>query len=356
VLLLHRFFHNPFVNLFSADKKRLQEHVMLHHQPIISVVVPAYNVAKTLRETLISISNQTFTDIEIIVVDDGSTDTTPDILAAYADDRLQVIRQFNRGLAGARNTGIFHAKGKYIAFCDSDDVWEAEKLERHFNHLEGDDNVGISFAGSSMIDENGSFLKVSQLPKLTDISAADVFKRNPIGNGSAAVVRRAAFDCIAYRPAWEKDRDWWFDETMRQSEDIDAWMRFILASDWKVEGIDGLLTRYRIQSGGLSANLLKQFQTWQHMCSKVKDTAPQFAQRHALAAEAYQLRFLARRAFMMHDGATAMKLAFSSLAKSRTPLWEEPVKTVVTVCAAVALRVFGNLIIPGAKLKSAKAL
>jgi glycosyltransferase involved in cell wall biosynthesis len=328
---------------------------MNNSQPMISVVVPAYNVAVTIRETLVSITNQTFTNIEIIAVNDGATDSTPDILATYPDKRLRVIRQANRGLAGARNTGVYHAKGKYIAFCDADDIWEAEKLERHFNHLENDDNVGISFAGSSMIDDKGNRLKISQLPKLKNISAEDVFKRNPIGNGSAAVVRRAAFDCIAYRPASETERDWWFDETMRQSEDIDAWMRFILASDWKIEGIDGLLTRYRIQSGGLSSNLSTQYQTWKTMCGKVSATAPAFAARHAPTAEAYQLRFLARRAFMMRDGATALHLAVSSLLKSRTPLWEEPVKTIVTLLAATALRSMGTTFNPAKRLKAARA-
>ena len=130
--------------------------------PSMSVVVPAYNVAATLQETLISISNQTFQNIEIIVVDDGSTDTTPEILKNYIDPRMRVIRQKNRGLAGARNTGIHYSKAKYIAFCDSDDVWEAEKLERHFNHLEADGNVGISFAGSSLINENGAALKINR--------------------------------------------------------------------------------------------------------------------------------------------------------------------------------------------------
>lgn len=323
--------------------------------PAISVVVPAYNVAATLYETLVSITNQTFTDMEIIVVDDGATDAAPEILAKYPDPRLKVIRQVNRGLAGARNTGIHHARGKYIAFCDADDVWEAEKLERHFNHLESDDSVGISFAGSSMIDAEGKRLKVSQLPKLRNITAADVFKRNPIGNGSAAVIRRVAFDCIAYRPAGEIERDWWFDETMRQSEDIDAWMRFILASDWRIEGIEGLLTRYRIQSGGLSANLPKQYQTWQQMCGKVKDTAPAFAARHSPAAEAYQLRFLARRAFMIGDGAAALRLAAASFKTSLVPLMEEPVKTTVTLLAAVALKLSGRSFNPTVTLSTARA-
>jgi glycosyltransferase involved in cell wall biosynthesis len=315
---------------------------MSNLEPAISVVVPAYNCANTIRQTLESIIGQTFDNIEIIVVDDGATDSTPEVIAAQVDPRIRVIRQVNRGLAGARNSGIHHARGKYIAFCDADDVWEAEKLERHFKHLESDDNIGISFAGSTMIDNSGRQLKVSQRPKLKNISAADVFKRNPIGNGSSAVVRREAFDCIAYRPTSETQRDWWFDETMRQSEDIDAWMRFILASDWKIEGIEGLLTRYRIQPGGLSANLSKQFQTWKVMCSKVKDTAPQFAARHAAVAEAYQLRFLARRAFMMGDGATALQLTMASFRSSMVPLLEEPLKTLVTFAAACVLRFSGK--------------
>ena len=327
---------------------------MTNDNPIFSVVVPAYNVAATIHETLVAISNQTFSDFEIIVVDDGATDTTPTLLQNYADPRLKVVRQANRGLAGARNTGIFHAKGKYIAFCDADDVWEPEKLELHLAHFENDNNVGISFAGSSLIDESGRRLKVSQNPKLKDITAADVFKRNPIGNGSAAVVRHEALDCINYRPAHENERDWWFDETMRQSEDIDAWMRFILASDWKIEGIPGLLTRYRIQSGGLSTNLAKQFETWTRMRDKVKAASPAFAARHAAAAEAYQLRFLARRAFMMRDGTKAAEMALRSLAKSRTPLLEEPVKTLTTLFAALALKFFGTASAPGNVLVSAR--
>lgn len=313
---------------------------MLVEHPLVSVVVPAYNVASTIGETLDSIVRQTYSNIEIIVVDDGATDETPKILEKYRDKRLRVVRQVNRGLAGARNTGIHLAKGKYISFCDSDDVWEPEKLELHVAHFELDQNLGISYCGSSLIDEAGSKLQISQYPKLKNITAADIFKRNPIGNGSVAVFRREALNVIAYRPVGERKRNWWFDETFRQSEDIDAWMRFALSSDWKIEGIPGLLTRYRIQSGGLSANLEKQFETWSRMRDKVADLAPRFADKHACAAESYQLRYLARRAYMMGDGASASRLSRKSLVTSLTPLLEEPVKTITTWLASEALNLF----------------
>jgi glycosyltransferase involved in cell wall biosynthesis len=310
---------------------------MAYERPTVSVVVPAYNVASTIRQTLDSIIHQTFQDIEIIVIDDGATDTTPAILNSYNDSRMRVVRQVNRGLAGARNTGIQLSMGKYIAFCDSDDIWEAEKIELHVRHLESDSNIGISYCGSSLIDENGNFLKTAQIPKLKDVNASDIFKRNPIGNGSVAVIRRVALNAIAYRPTHEHQRDWWFDETLRQSEDIDAWIRIALASDWKIEGIPGLLTRYRIQAGGLSANLEKQFETWCRMRDKVASLAPRFFEMHGAAAEAYQLRYLARRAFIMGDGAIASKLARRSSRVSTTPFLEEPVKTISTWIASELL-------------------
>ena len=314
---------------------------MKDHAIDISVIVPAYNVAATISETLKAILNQTFQNIEIIIVDDGSRDNTPAIIASFKDPRIIAVRQTNRGLAGARNSGIHLARGKYIAFCDSDDLWVPEKLELHFNHLENNSDVGISFSGSRMIDEDGAFLKISQTPKLKNIGAADVFKRNPIGNGSSAVIRREALECLNYRPLHETERDWWFDETLRQSEDIDAWIRFILSADWKIEGIEGHLTYYRIQRGGLSANLAKQFESWCRVRDNVVQTAPSFAAKHVAPATAYQLRYLARRAFTMGDGKAAAKLARQSISWSRAPIYEEPLKTIGTWMAAEALNVFG---------------
>lgn len=314
------------------------------NNPAISVIVPAYNVAATIAETLDSILRQTFQDFELIIVDDGSKDKTSEIIADYAsrDKRIRVFRQQNRGLAGARNTGIHLSRARFLAFCDADDIWEPEKMELHLSHLEQNPHVGISFCGSSLINEAGQKLAVSQLPKLHNIAAADIFKRNPIGNGSVAVFRREALDCLAHRPSHETERDWWFDETLRQSEDIDAWLRFILTSDWKIEGVQGLLTRYRVQPGGLSANLTRQFETWCRVRDKVAALAPDFCSRVAPSAEAYQLRYLARRAVASGDGALAADLARRSLLKSYHPLVEEPVKTLSTWLAAEVLNLMGG--------------
>ncbi|WP_172293325.1 glycosyltransferase family 2 protein [Pseudoruegeria sp. HB172150] len=310
--------------------------------PRASIIVPAYNVAKTLRETLHSLLGQTFTDLEVVVVDDGSTDRTVAVARSFGDPRIRVIQQPNRGLAGARNGGIAAARGEYIGFCDADDLWRPTKLAAHIAHLEANPHVGLSYSGSELIDMSGRPLKIAQRPRLKNVTAAHVFLRNPVGNGSAPVFRRAALDAIAWRPAHETLRDWWFDETFRQSEDIECWLRLALTTDWEIEGIPGLLTRYRIAPGGLSAGLRKQLESWERIAGKLEPLAPEFFVRHAAAARAYQLRYLARRAFSSGDGAAASRMIRASLATSRRPLLEEPGKTLTTLAASLALALLGH--------------
>lgn len=305
-------------------------------RPRASIIVPAYEAEGTIAETLESLLAQTYADFELIVVDDGTPDRTLDVVALYDDPRIRVVRQTNRGLAGARNGGFAVARGDYVGFCDADDLWEPGKLAAHVRHLDSAPDVGISFSGSALIDAASRPLGLSQSPKLRGITARDVLLRNPIGNGSAAVVRRAAFDRIAWTPAGETRRCW-FDERFRQSEDIECWARFVLSTDWRIEGVSGRLTRYRVNPGGLSANLARQHESWERMIERISEIAPAFVARHAPAARAYQLRYLARRAVAQLDGREALDLMRRALASSRRPLVAEPAKTVTTLTAAALL-------------------
>lgn len=307
-----------------------------------SIVVPAYNVASTLAETLTALLAQTHGNFEIIVVDDGSTDDTPHIASRFATDaRVRVIRQTNRGLAGARNTGIAAAQGEVIGFCDSDDIWVPEKLCRHVAHLDRNPKVGVSYAGSALMNDAGALTGGAQRPRLTGVDASCIFKRNPVGNGSAPVIRRAVFRDIAYRPRFETARDWYFDETFRQSEDIECWLRIALKTDWAFEGIPGLLTLYRINAGGLSAATDRQLAAWERMVTKLTPLNPAFFDVNTPAARAYQLRYLSRRAISDLDGDRAMTLTRQWLAQSRLPLIEETAKSVVTLVAAGMLSTLG---------------
>lgn len=307
-----------------------------------SLIVPAFNVAKTMPRTLNALLAQTHPAFEVIIVDDGSTDTTADIARDFArDPRVRLIQQTNRGLAGARNTGLNAARGEVIGFCDADDLWVPEKLARHVAHLEANPHVGISFSGSALMNDDGQLTGQAQRPKLQNISASDIFKRNPVGNGSAMVIRRAVFDAIAYRPVQEPSRNWYFDETFRQSEDIECWLRIALQTDWMFEGIPGLLTHYRINAGGLSAATARQLEAWERMVAKLMPLNPAFFDVNTPVARAYQLRYLSRRAISDLDAPRARMLSRAWLAQSRLPLVEEPLKSTVTLAAAAALTVIG---------------
>ena len=139
--------------------------------PEVTVVVPAYNAALTLARTLDSVHNQTFTDIEIFVVDDGSTDETPMIAAAFAtkDPRIKVIRQENAGVAAARNRGLFAASGQFVSWIDSDDIWHPMKIEKQLA-IFNKSAIPLSFVytGYRLIDKNDNV--IPNFRTLADVS------------------------------------------------------------------------------------------------------------------------------------------------------------------------------------------
>lgn len=318
--------------------------------PFASIVVPAFNVETTLSATLASLLAQSFRDVEVIVVDDGSYDRTNEIADWYTrDKRLKVVRQSNRGLAGARNTGVSHATGEIVGFCDSDDLWHPEKLAAHVDFLRSNPSVGLSYSGSQLIDDAGEPTGLFQRPKTRGVTPAHLFRRNPVGNGSAPVMRRAALEDLAFRPAIEKVRDWVFDETFAQSEDIECWMRLALTTEWEVAGLRAPLTLYRVNGAGLSAGTERQLASWERMVTKLSTIDPAFIARHAPAARAYQLRYLARRAVSARDGGRARALSSRSLSTSLHPLLFEPFKTITTHTAALALDLSGPRLVTAAE-------
>ncbi len=312
--------------------------------PRASIVVSAYNTLKTLPETVASLLAQDFEDFEVLVVDDGSTDGTANWVLAHPDPRLRLVRQLNRGLAGARNGGIAEARGDYIGFCDGDDLWEPEKLSEHIAFLDANPTVGLTYSGSSLIGESGAPLGLAQKPKADDVTARDVYLRNPVGNGSTPVIRRACLDDIAFRPEGET-RDQWFDESFRQSEDIECWLRIVLTTHWVIAGTSAPLTRYRIVSSGLSSNVIRQYDSWTRVAERVRQLSPEFARANEPAAKAYQLRYLARRAVTLGAGRTALSLMMRSGFSSLHPLRNEPVKTLSTLVAALIVGLGGAHIV-----------
>lgn len=190
--------------------------------PVVSVVIPAYNAAWCVRKAIDSVLAQTFRDFELIVVDDGSTDDTPSVLASYGG-AIRVLRQPNRGMGGARNAGIRAAAGEFIAFLDSDDWWLPQKLERQVALMRSAPHVGFSSCAARVEDPEGRLLNLWQCPGWEGAFLVHLFSSGADVPGSCSAV-------IAKRQLVVEARG--FDESLRGVEDPDLWMRLAAVTDY----------------------------------------------------------------------------------------------------------------------------
>ena len=212
--------------------------------PTVSVVIPCYNYGRFLRDAVASIQSQTFTDHEIIVVDDGSTDDT-EIQAREMGATVRYLRQPNQGPSAARNTGIAAARGRYIAFLDADDTWQPEKLARQVPILEGHPDVVLVYTDSTYFDgatgrDVGRHRERFAHPHgrvLGRLLEAGNFIHSP-----TPLVRRTTLEDVGG-----------FDPTLRSSEDWDLWVR--IAARGEIAYIDEPLARYRLHGAQASRNV-----------------------------------------------------------------------------------------------------
>jgi len=188
----------------------------LEKMPLVSVVIPAYNAAGSIRRALDSVFSQTYLDFEVIVVNDDSPDTEPleSAISAYSG-RVRYLKQENRGPGGARNAGILAAFGKYVAFLDSDDIWLPDHLSQQITMLEGDSSLALVYADSVLMRDGKmvttAFASEPQHPPVTFEKL--LTEECTIGTSSTVALRRAVIDAGL------------FDERFRCCEDFDLWLR-----------------------------------------------------------------------------------------------------------------------------------
>jgi len=305
----------------------------------VSVIVPLYGVEKYIAATVQSVLAQTYENFELILVDDGSPDRSVEICSRFKDPRIKILRQENQGPAAARNLGIRHAKGDYIAFLDGGDLWLPDKLIKHVEHLESNLEGGVSFCRSALIDEASEPLGIYQLSKLEGITLLDLLCRTPIGNGSVPVMRRELFDAIQFNSPLETNPSYFNpDRRLHPSEDVECWVRIALTTQWQIAGIPEALTLYRVNSDGCSAKLLKKLSSWEQMLEQVHTYAAKQIEPCKAAAMAYQYRHLARRAVTLRDGAIALELGFRAIGTYPKILLEQPRRTLLTLAAAALVQ------------------
>ncbi|MHC5742780.1 MAG: glycosyltransferase family 2 protein [Nostoc sp.] len=230
--------------------------------PKVSIVIPAYNSLKFLPETMESVFKQTFKDFEVLVVNDGSSDDTEHWVSQIADPRVKLITQENQGLSGARNTGIAHASGEYIAFLDADDLWEPTKLEKQVLCLEENSEIGLVYTWVALIDENGNFTgRVFKNYAENDVWHK-LIEHNIVESGSVAMVRRQCFDTCGV-----------FDRNLRSFvEDWDMWLR--IASRYPFKVMKEPLVYYRQHSTSASKNWEAMARSFEIVIEKAFSAAP----------------------------------------------------------------------------------
>jgi glycosyltransferase involved in cell wall biosynthesis len=207
----------------------------------VSVIIPTYNHAEYLPEALDSVLNQTYEDYEIIVVDDGSTDNTKDIMKPYLHE-IHYIHQENSGPSKARNNGIRISSGQYIAFLDADDRWTPDKLEIQVQLFDLSPEVGLVFADAEVLEasqtEGISFFEMVGFRKTQTTDSGEVsgafeklLEKNFIQTGTV-IARRECFERVGF-----------FDESLKLAEDKDMWLR--IAGLYKIQAVPKVLLKKR---------------------------------------------------------------------------------------------------------------
>lgn len=212
-------------------------------KPLVSAVIPNYNYAQYVGEAVASALDQTYENLEVIVVDDGSRDDSLKVLEVFGD-RIKVIAQQNAGVSVARNAGVAASSGKYVAFLDSDDAWLPRKIERQVACFESDPQLGLVHVGVVDVDCDGvgreehiSGLNGSVPDKLLLFNSDGI-----LGGGSGLMLPRRVFDEVGG-----------FDERLTTSADWD--ICYQVASRYPVGFINEVLLRYRYHDSNMHGNI-----------------------------------------------------------------------------------------------------
>lgn len=241
--------------------------------PKISVIIPAYNAEKTIFKTIETVRQQTFSDFELIVINDGSKDKTLEIVQSIKDERIKVFCYENSGLSTARNRGISKANGEYIAFLDADDLWTSDKLELQLAAFDKNPGVGVAYSWTYFmdVDEQGKVLSLH--PSASYSFVGNVYEKllvsDFIHSGSNTLILKQAIDSVGQ-----------FDPTLKSCEDWDYWLR--LSTHWRFVVIPKHQVFYRRSSNSMSSKV------------EVMKTAALIAMEKAYQAAPPNLQYLKR--------------------------------------------------------------
>lgn len=217
------------------------------YMPKVNVIIPAYNAARFLPAALESVETQTFEDWQIVLVNDGSTDNTAELVAPYRErlgEKLRYIQQPNAGLPAARNAAIRNSSAEFLALLDADDIWLPCRLEESLKSFEGRPETGLSYGMIRCIDEHGitNGMCDRRQKHAEGRVAAHIYTRHINLPCPTITFRRKCVDEVGL-----------FDETMRATEDRDMWFR--IALKYEVRFVERVIAHYRLSANSMSTDL-----------------------------------------------------------------------------------------------------
>jgi glycosyltransferase involved in cell wall biosynthesis len=283
-------------------------------QPLVSVIVPAYNSAWCVERTLRSIAAQTYPRMEVVVINDGSTDATANVVQSCiaGDARFRLVEQDNRGLVGARNRGIAESRGDFIAPVDADDLWHPQYIASQMAALERTRPLTpFVFCYSYWIDDNDNVYPVSPPPEPPRADFIGLLRQNAVGNGSSAIFRRAPLAEIGGYDATLKPRGALGGEDWKLS--------LLLTARYPAAVNPQYLVGYRRTAGSLSADPTIQTKSLLLVLDDVRRQCPEVAAHHYWAARTDFLIWLLPR--WAESGKWGHFAHYAALAFLANPLW-----------------------------------
>ncbi|SFM69731.1 glycosyltransferase [Marinobacter pelagius] len=237
----------------------------------VSVVTPTYNRARFLPEAVASVLSQTYSDLELIIVDDGSVDDTGQVLEPFLDDsRVRYFYQENRGQSHARNLALEQSKGGFIAFLDSDDSWNLDKLEKQLAVFEANPDVDVVHGDEAMIDELGGLISCQNMKRYSGRITPYLLADNSVSI-TTALVRRRCFEEMGG-----------FDTSVGVADDYELWLRF--STRYRFHYEPGIVASYRVMPDQISSDKRKRFAANEAIIQK-------FLEKHGGALSTGELRW-----------------------------------------------------------------
>lgn len=279
---------------------------MINSTPIISVVIPVYNGAKTIKETIESVLQQTYKSFEIIAIDDGSTDNTLAIINSIQDSRIKVFSYPNAGLSASRNRGFDRAYGEFIAFLDADDLWTNDKLEGQLEALQQNPQAAVAYSWTDHIDEHSQFISPASYTSFSGKVYERLLAGNFIACGSNPLIRTQSLTQVGG-----------FEQYLNPVEDWDMWLRLSALCEFVVVPRPQVL--YRISPNSMSTNISKMEIACLRVIERTYNQAPKSLQHLNKETLGFVYKFLMFKALQdtrrPQRGLKAAKVLFNYLRK-----------------------------------------